>query len=72
VLLASASYRPGANVAEYAAEFVPAFESLQGDFVGFILVLHSIPFLLGGTSNLQQLGFLGRNRAVTNSDIALY
>jgi hypothetical protein len=32
VLLASASYRPGANVTEYAAEFVPAFESLQGDF----------------------------------------
>jgi hypothetical protein len=51
VLLSSPSHAAAVGKAEYTAEFVRSSGQLRNAFMGGVTVLHSIPFLIGGTGN---------------------
>ncbi len=55
VLLGSVSYMANMGTADYTTEFVRASGMLRGAFTGGVIVLHSIPFLLGGSRNASAI-----------------
>jgi hypothetical protein len=55
VLISSASHVATVGAAEYAAEFVRASGLLRGAYARSVIVMHGIPFLLGGTGNTAAL-----------------
>jgi hypothetical protein len=55
LLLASASHMAAVGTAEYAADFVCANIRIREALTSGVRILHGIPFLIGGTSNIPAI-----------------
>jgi hypothetical protein len=55
VVMAPASSMAMYGTADYAREFVKANIRLRETFSGGVRVVHSVPFLIGGTNNIAAI-----------------